>query len=220
MRYVNPAMQRTVRSVEQHLAVSSDDLVGTTIDTLHRDPALRAIVQRPSQLPHTAQIAIGDETVELTISSIHDSTGTYIGAMTTWSVVTETLRLAGEARAAQERERAAAAELQDRVDSLLVTLAAAASGDLTDGGDGVGRRRRRTDGRRAHDVARRTCATSVSSIARNSQALAGAAEELQVVSTQMGSNSAETSNQVEPADRCLDRGAPGTSRPCRPARSR
>ncbi|MCU1401036.1 MAG: methyl-accepting chemotaxis sensory transducer with Pas/Pac sensor [Acidimicrobiales bacterium] len=93
------------------------------------------------------------------------------------------------------KEQTAAAELQGRVDQLLVALAGAAAGDLTVdvpvssddavGQMGVALRKLLSDLR-----------VSVSSIASNSEALAAAAEEFQVVSEQMGSNSAETSNQV------------------------
>ena len=195
LQYVNPAMLSTVRQLEQHLSVTADALVGTSIDALHRDPSLRQAIQNPSQLPYAGQVQVGPETIELTISAINDSNGAYIGAMTSWSIITEKLRLAKEAADFQERERAAAAELQSKADSLLVTLAAAAAGDLTakvtvTGDDAVGQMgaaltKLLTDLRE-----------SISSIALNSKALAGAAEDLQAVSIQMGANSAETSNQV------------------------
>ena len=195
LQYVNPAMKSTVRQLESHLGVQADALVGSSIDQLHRDPALRQVASNPSQLPYTGQINVGPETIELTISAINDSTGAYIGAMTSWTVVTEKLRLAKEAEESQERERAAAAELQGKVDSLLVTLAAAAAGDLTakvtvSGNDAVGQMGN------ALTKLLGDLRESVASIATNSQALAGAADELQGVSVQMGANSAETSNQV------------------------
>jgi len=195
LQYVNPAMMSTVRQLEQHLSVKADTLVGTSIDSLHRDPALRQAIQSPAQLPYTGQLQVGPEAIELTISAINDSSGVYIGAMTSWTIITEKLRMAKEAEEFQERERAAAAELQAKADSLLVTLAAAAAGDLTakvtvTGDDAVGQMgaaltKLLTDLRE-----------SISSIALNSKALAGAADELQAVSIQMGANSAETSNQV------------------------
>ena len=100
-----------------------------------------------------------------------------------------------EAADALATEQAAAFELQQKVDAILRSLDAAARGDLTvpvtvDGDDAVGQMGK----------ALRTLLTdlrgSVAGIAANSEALAAAAEELQVVSEQMGANSAETSNQV------------------------
>ncbi len=96
---------------------------------------------------------------------------------------------------AAERESIAAAELRAKVDSMLVSLAGAAGGDLTvavtvEGDDAVGQMGT------ALKKLLGDLRISVSSIASNSEALAAAAEELQVVSEQMGANSAETSNQV------------------------
>jgi methyl-accepting chemotaxis protein len=97
--------------------------------------------------------------------------------------------------AQQELEQAAAAELRAQVDSMLVSLAAAAGGDLTVAvdvdGEGVVAQMGVALKKLLGDLR-----VSVSSIATNSEALASAAEELQVVSEQMGANSAETSNQV------------------------
>jgi len=97
--------------------------------------------------------------------------------------------------AQQELDQAAAAELRAQVDSMLVSLAAAARGDLTVAvdvaGDGVVAQMGLALKKLLGDLR-----VSVSSIATNSEALASAAEELQVVSEQMGANSAETSNQV------------------------
>jgi methyl-accepting chemotaxis protein len=107
----------------------------------------------------------------------------------------ETDRLSGEAAVAQDRERLVAGELQAKVDSMLVSLAGAAAGDLTvevsvSGDDAVGRMGQ------ALSKLLTDLRFSVASIATNSEALASASEELQVVAGQMGANSSETSNQV------------------------
>ena len=131
----------------------------------------------------------------MAISAIHDAHGAFLGAMTSLDDGHRAAARSTEGRVARERERAAAAELQAKVDSIKGTLAAAAAGDLTAvvtvrGDDAVGQMGA------ALTTLLDDLRASVSSIARNSQALAGAAEELQAVSTQMGSNSAETSSQV------------------------
>ena len=94
-----------------------------------------------------------------------------------------------------ERERTEAAELQAKVDSMLTVIEGAAAGDLTrpvtvSGEDAIGRMGEALS-RLLGDFR-----SSVAGIARNSEALAAAAEELQVVSEQMGANAAETSSQV------------------------
>jgi len=195
VQYANPAMLSTLRSLESHLSVAADAAVGSSIDLLHPDGALRAAVHNPAGLPYHGQAQIGPDTVEVSISAINDSHGNYIGAMSSWTVITERVRMAAEAEAGHERERAAAAELQSKVDSIKGTLAAAAAGDLTavvtvTGDDAVGQMGV------ALTKLLADLRESVTSIAVNSEALAGAADELQVVSSQMGANSAETSNQV------------------------
>jgi len=95
----------------------------------------------------------------------------------------------------QARELAEANELRAKVDSLLASVARAAAGDLTSevdvsGDDAIGR---------VGDGLAKLLSDlrgSIMTIAETSGALAAAADELQVVSTRMGENSAETSTQV------------------------
>jgi len=111
------------------------------------------------------------------------------------ATVDRMLVLQAEASELQTRERAQSQELQSKVDGMLTALARAAGGDLTgtvtvSGDDAVGRMGVALS-KLLGDLRR-----SVSLIAGNSEALAAAAEELQVVSSQMGTNSSETSRQV------------------------
>ena len=132
---------------------------------------------------------------DIAIAPIRDTDGAYIGAMATWALVTEQLRMEREAAELQARERELTVELQRKVDSLSKTLAAAAGGDLTarvdvTGDDAIGQMAAAVS-KLLGDLR-----ISVQAIAVNSESLAAAAEELQVVSSQMGSNSVETSRQV------------------------
>ncbi|MCB9392740.1 MAG: PAS domain-containing protein [Acidimicrobiaceae bacterium] len=197
VRYMNPASLQTLRSIEHLLPCRADDIVGRSIDIFHEDPAhQRRLLGDPDRfLPHSAEIRVGDEIMQLNASAIRDAHGTYIGAMATWSLITDRVRTQQLADAAQERERAAAAELASKVDALSATLAAAAAGDLTarvsvSGDDAIGRM--------GHAVEKLLgdLRTSIHAIAANSEALAAAAEELQAVAAQMGGNSADTSHQV------------------------
>ncbi len=58
----------------------------------------RRILADPKNLPHKAIIQVGPEKLDLLVSAIYDNAGTYVGAMLTWDVVTEKLKL--EERAA------------------------------------------------------------------------------------------------------------------------
>ena len=39
-------------------------------------------------LPHTCNVLLGDEQIELNLSSIRDAHGTHLGVMATWALVT------------------------------------------------------------------------------------------------------------------------------------
>lgn len=197
MQYMNPASTNTLRMLQQYLPVKVDEMIGQSIDVFYKNPSnQRHMLGNSNQyLPHHAEIELGPEIVELNISAINDAAGNHIGAMASWSLVTDRKRLEREAEELAKRERLAAAELQAKVDSLKETLARAAAGDLTaqvtvTGDDAIGQM--------GHALSKLLgdLRESVSLIAINSRALAGAAEELQVVSVQMGANSAETSSQV------------------------
>lgn len=197
IRYMNPASLQTLRTIERFLPCKADDIVGSSIDIFHRNPGhqQRMLASPDQYLPHTAQIQVGEEFMELNVSAIRDADGQHIGTMATWSLITEKLRMEAEAAALHERERAEAATLQAKVDALSATLAAAANGDLTatvtvTGTDAIGQMGHAVD-KLLSDLRH-----SIRAIAHNSEALAAAAEELQVVSAHMGQNSADTSRQV------------------------
>ena len=197
IQYMNPASLSTLRKIERLLPCKVDDILGQSVDIFHQNPAhQRQMLGNPDQyLPHSAVIQLGDEHMELNVSAIRDEHGAHIGAMATWSLVTDKLRIEREANELMERERAASADLQAKVNSLSTTLAAAAAGDLTakvtvSGNDAIGQMGDAV-GKLLGDLR-----GSIQAIAVNSEALAAAAEELQVVSAQMGGNSAETSRQV------------------------
>ena len=130
--YMNPASERTLRSIESVLPVRVDDIVGGSYDVFHKDPAhQRRILSDPKNLPHDAQITIGDDILKLTASAVYDAGGDYAGPMIAWSVITEQVKMEKDAEESRQREAAAAAELKSKVDELLTVVNASAAGDLT-----------------------------------------------------------------------------------------
>lgn len=106
IRYMNPASRRMLAQLQQHLPVPVDEVVGSSIDLFHRDPGgVREIVLRREDLPHHAEVSLGDETLELTVSGVTSATGEFIGAISTWSVVTAQ-------RASERQEKQAIARLR------------------------------------------------------------------------------------------------------------
>jgi methyl-accepting chemotaxis protein len=97
IRYINPSSLTALKKIESLLPVSADEVVGSSIDIFHKNPAhQRTILSDASSLPRRANIKIGDETLDLLVTAITDAQGEYVGAMATWEVITEKLHLEEE----------------------------------------------------------------------------------------------------------------------------
>jgi methyl-accepting chemotaxis protein len=93
--YANKTAIDTLRTIEQHLPIRADDLIGTCIDVFHQNPAhQRQIINDPARLPWKAKIKVGPEYLGLDISAIYGRDGTYIAPMLNWSVITKEVELA------------------------------------------------------------------------------------------------------------------------------
>ena len=93
--YANAFSVDLVRSLEAHMPVKAEALMGQSIDVFHKEPGrLRAILAEPADLPHKARLRIGPETLDLNASALRDGSGKYVGAMLAWQRTTEQARLA------------------------------------------------------------------------------------------------------------------------------
>ena len=121
--YLNPAARRTLASLEHLLPVRASQLIGQSVDVLHSNPALmRKQVSDPANLPFQTQFKLGNETIDLQATAVHDSEGKYLGPMISWEVITKRLE-------AEDRERAMTDNLRKTLDSVSQnsqTLASAA----------------------------------------------------------------------------------------------
>ncbi|VTT97880.1 chemotaxis protein : Methyl-accepting chemotaxis protein OS=Pseudoalteromonas sp. BSi20429 GN=mcp PE=4 SV=1: 4HB_MCP_1: HAMP: PAS_9: PAS_8: MCPsignal [Gemmataceae bacterium] len=132
IRYANAATTQTLKTLEKHLPIRPEDLLGQSIDVFHKRPEhQRRLVGDPKNLPHRAQIGVGPETLELNISPVFDHNRQFLGSMVSWAVITERLRLEQQVKDTSEQERARAEELRRKVDSILATVNAIAQGDFT-----------------------------------------------------------------------------------------
>ncbi|MFQ5450932.1 MAG: methyl-accepting chemotaxis protein [Nitrospinaceae bacterium] len=197
IQYNNPASVRTLKTIEQYLPVKAEDILGQSIDIFHKNPDhQRRILSDPKNLPHQAQIQLGPETIDLLVSAIYDQDNNYLGPMATWEIITEKLANAKKAEEMQEREKKQAQEMQEKVDSLLEVVNAAAEGDLTreiliKGPDAIGQM--------GEGLAKfiNDLRQSLSNIGKTAQALGSSSEELTATSQQMSANSEETSTQAK-----------------------
>lgn len=89
INYVNKTSVDTLRSIEHLLPVKADNVLGTCIDTFHKDPShQRRILSDPNNLPWKSKIKVGEETLDLNVAAILDQAGYYMGPMVSWSVIT------------------------------------------------------------------------------------------------------------------------------------
>ena len=110
--YVNPASERTFKTIEKDLPVSADKVLGSSIDIFHKNPSYqRKILSNPKNLPHRAQIAIGKETADLRASAIYDEDNRYLGPMVIWEVITERVETERKIRNTAESLATSSAEL-------------------------------------------------------------------------------------------------------------
>lgn len=130
--YMNPASREKLKSIENLLPVKVDQIVGGSYDVFHKNPShQRRLLGDPKNLPHVAEIKLGDEFLQLSTSAIFDSEGKYYGPMVAWEVITEQKLAKQRELENQERERQQQEELRRKVDDLLRVVTAAADGDLT-----------------------------------------------------------------------------------------
>ncbi len=197
--YVNPASLATLRKIERHLPVTPENVLGSSIDIFHKNPAhQRKLLSDPKNLPVRANINIGPETADLLVTAIYDRDKNYLGPMVTWELITEKLEIERKIKEATERERQQAEELRVKVESILEVVNAASRGDLTreftiKGTDAVGQM---SDGLAKFFTNLRA---SVSNIAQTAQVLASSSQELTSVSQQMAANAEETATQANVA---------------------
>ncbi|MEZ4653720.1 MAG: methyl-accepting chemotaxis protein [Candidatus Eisenbacteria bacterium] len=204
LTYMNPASSTTLKKLEHLLPVKVSQMIGQSIDIFHKNPAhQRKMLADPTNLPHRANIHLGDDTLSLLVSAIYDNKGTYMGPMVTWEVITEKLATERAVEEARDREQKQAAELREKVDDILRVVSAAADGDLTQtisvsGSDAIGQMAAGLT-RLLNDLR-----TSMGAISQHAQALASASEELTAVSQQMGGNATETAAQANVVSQTSD----------------
>ncbi|MBH24960.1 MAG: hypothetical protein CMH57_10995 [Myxococcales bacterium] len=101
--YANPASIEMLRTIEEHLPIRTNELVGQSIDFFYQ----RHLIANPKNLPHTARIQIGPIWMKLNIYGLYDTAGVYQGPALTWEDITEEV--------AREEERE---QLTNQLDAL------------------------------------------------------------------------------------------------------
>jgi methyl-accepting chemotaxis protein len=97
LNYMNPASIKTLKSIENLLPVPVEKMIGQKIDIFHKNPAYqRNLLGDSKNLPRKAKIKLGPETLDLLVSPIMNRAGIYIGAMASWAVVSDRVKMADD----------------------------------------------------------------------------------------------------------------------------
>lgn len=128
IRYMNPASLETLRKLQHLLPVPVDSIVGTCIDSFHKDPShQRKVLSDPSNLPIKTEIQVGDETLDLWVVAIRDREGAYTGAMATWSIVTEQVKTKADAKAVGHSVASSTTEMAATIDEIAKSVSRTAT---------------------------------------------------------------------------------------------
>ncbi|MEX2453250.1 MAG: methyl-accepting chemotaxis protein [Rhodospirillaceae bacterium] len=120
--YVNRTSIETLSPLNHLLPCKAEDLQGQCIDIFHKHPEhQRKLLADPSNLPHTANITLGEHILRLNVAAILDAAGTYVGPMLTWNIVTEQVRFGESVREVVSSVSGAATEMEASAQSMAAT---------------------------------------------------------------------------------------------------
>jgi len=195
MRYANPAGQNGAK----RLGAGSHALAGRPLSEFLADTGVDArMFAQGNALPFARRVEKGGEILDLEVSAVRDPSGSLLGLLVAWNVVTAAVQ-AEEAERRLARAQAEQAErMQERAAKLLGVVDAAARGDLTQTpdleGDDVVASMGRAVGKLLVDLR-----ASLGTIRTNAKRLAKSAEELNALALGMSQEAASTSGQVDQA---------------------
>ncbi|MFZ1941815.1 MAG: methyl-accepting chemotaxis protein [Terracidiphilus sp.] len=110
IRYMNRASRKTLVTLQQHLPLPVDQLLGKSIHLMHKNPArIDKILGAKEhagrhQLPHKATIQLGPVKLDLEVEPMRNQLGEYLGAVMIWGISTQ--QAIEALRKAQEVQRA------------------------------------------------------------------------------------------------------------------
>lgn len=118
--YMNATSRRTLGTIDQHLPVKVDDMLGRSFDIFHKNPShQRTMLADASRLPHSTKIKVGPETLNLRVTAVNDEKGQYLGPMLTWAVVTAQVNMETDVTRVVEAVGSAIQEMQNSAEGLM-----------------------------------------------------------------------------------------------------
>lgn len=91
--YLNKASKEALKKIEHVMPVSASGVLGQSIDIFHKNPShQRRMLSNTNNLPHVARITMGGEWLELNVVAVCDESGSHVGSMVAWSVITDLIK--------------------------------------------------------------------------------------------------------------------------------
>jgi len=192
IQYMNPASLKTLKGIESYFAITADQMIGQSIEMFHHDPDYqRRLLDIQQNPPEAIQIPVGPETLEILVSPIYDTAQHYLGAMVSWSVMTQQLAVERQIKEAAAHEKEQADKLKEGVTeiaSIAMALASAAE-ELNSVSSQIGEMAEETSSQ-AHIVS-----GAAEEVSKNIQSVASSSEEMST-SIQEISNTTNSSARV------------------------
>jgi methyl-accepting chemotaxis protein len=125
--YANNASIDLLRKIQNHISISPNEIIGTSIDIFHKNPErIRQLLANPANLPHNAVIELGGEKIELKVSALRNKEGVYVAPMLVWNIVTNKFKIADDFEASVGQIVNSAAQSADKLKSSSSSLERAA----------------------------------------------------------------------------------------------
>ena len=122
VNYMNEISKETLRSMEHLLPCKADEVVGKSMDMFCENPEhQRQVVSNADNLPHEANVKLGDETLSFKISAVRDAKGSYVEAMANWAVMTDQVAMATRVSEVVEAVASSATEMNSTAESMSST---------------------------------------------------------------------------------------------------
>jgi len=127
--YANPISVKTLKRLEQFLPIRAEQIVGSNIDIFHKNPAhQRRMLADPRNLPHTARIKVGPETLDLKVFAVYDENGKYNGPCLSWEIITERAAMEEREKQTMVKIEQSSAQLNEASSALTQIATQVASG--------------------------------------------------------------------------------------------
>lgn len=114
LNYMNPKAKETLTRLQSLLPVPVEKLIGQSIDIFHKDPEYqKGILNDHRNLPVRTTIALGQESLDLEVSPIFNRQKEYMGAMASWSLISDNVNVGKQVSAASGNISQASGDLME-----------------------------------------------------------------------------------------------------------